>query len=61
MEKWGALACVLNGLSAGLFQSGHMPGMWARFPVGGVQQTTTHRGFSLSLSPFLPLSKNKLI
>ena len=23
-------------------QSGHMPGLWARSPVGGVREATTH-------------------
>ena len=39
------------------FQSGHMPGNWtlrARFPVGGMQEATTHWCFSPSLSPCLP-------
>ena len=39
-------------------QSELMPGLWARSPVGGTQETTTHWCFSPSLSPFL-LSKNK--
>ena len=34
--------------------SGHMPGLWARSPVGGARETTTHWCFSPSLSPFLP-------
>ena len=33
-------------------QSGHMPGLWARSPVGAPRETTTHWGFS----PSLPLS-----
>ena len=37
-------------------QSGHMPGLQARSPVGGTQEATTHWCFSPSLSPFLPLS-----
>ena len=37
-------------------QSGHMPGLWARSTVGGVQEATTHRWFFASFSPFLPLS-----
>ena len=37
-------------------QSGHMRGLWARSPVGGVQEAITHRCFSPSLSPSLPLS-----
>ena len=37
-------------------QSGHMPGLWARSPVGGVQEATTYWYFSPSLSPSLPLS-----
>ena len=32
-------------------QSGHMPGLQARFPVGGDREATTHWYFS----PFLPL------
>ena len=37
-------------------QSGHMPGLQARSPVGGTQEATTHWFFSPSLSPSLPLS-----
>ena len=40
-------------------QSGHMPGLQARSPVGGTQEATTHWCFSPLLSPSLPLSKNK--
>ena len=36
-------------------QSGHMPGMWAKFPVWGAWEATTHWCFSPSLSPSLPL------
>ena len=53
--------CLFNS------QSGHRPGLWARSPVGGMWEATTHwTSLSLSLfslSPFLsplpPLSKNK--
>ena len=40
-------------------QSGHMPGLWARSPVGDTQEATTL--MLVSLSSFLPspLSKNK--
>ena len=34
---------------------GHMPGLQARSPVGGVQEATTHCCFSPSFSPSLPL------
>ena len=37
-------------------QSGHMPGLWARSPVGGAREATTHWCLSLSPSPSLPLS-----
>ena len=37
-------------------QSGHMPGLRARCPVGGAREATTHWCFSSSLSPSLPLS-----
>ena len=37
-------------------QSGHMAGLWARSPVGGAREATTHWCFSPSLSPSLPLS-----
>ena len=37
-------------------RSGHMPGLWARSPVGGVWEATTHWYFSPSLSPSLPLT-----
>ena len=36
-------------------QSGHMPGLWARSPVGGAREETTHWCFSPSLSPSLSL------
>ena len=39
---------------------GHMPGLWARSPVEGAGEATTHSCFSPSLSPSLPLSKNKI-
>ena len=38
------------------FCSGHLPALWARSPVGGVQEATTHWCFSPFLSPSLPLS-----
>ena len=37
-------------------QSGRMPGLGARSSVGSVWEATTHRCFSPSLSPSLPLS-----
>ena len=37
-------------------QSGHLPGLWARSPVRGVQEAITHWCFPPSLSPSLPLS-----
>ena len=54
----------LSGLSASLpprgrpfdSQSGHMPGLRARFQVGDVREATTHGCFSPSLSGSLPLS-----
>ena len=56
----------LSGLSAILrtgrlqvwFQSGQMPGLRTRSPVGGAWETTTHWCFSPFLSPLL--SKNKI-
>ena len=38
---------------------GHMSGLWARSPVGGVWETTTYWCFSPSLSLTLPLSKKR--
>ena len=38
---------------------GPMPGLQAMFPVGGAWEATTGKCFSPSLSPSLPLSKNK--
>ena len=35
-------------------QSGHMPGLQARSPVGGTKEATTHWCFSPSLSPPFP-------
>ena len=37
-------------------QSGHMPGLQAKSPVGAAQEATTHWCFSPSLSTFLSLS-----
>ena len=37
-------------------QAGHMPGLQARSPVGGVWEATTHWCFSPSLSSSLPFS-----
>ena len=37
-------------------QSGHMPRLQARSPIGGAQEAATHWCFSLSLSPSLSLS-----
>ena len=31
--------------------SGHMPGLWARSPFGGVREAATHLCFSPSLPP----------
>ena len=36
-------------------QSGHMPGLQARSPVGSTREATTHWCFFTSLSPSLPL------
>ena len=49
------LACKLKGHWFDS-QSGPMRGLWARSPVGGVWEATTHQCFSPSLSPSLPLS-----
>ena len=37
-------------------KSGHMPGLWARSPVGVTREAMAHWCFSPSLSPSLPLS-----
>ena len=50
-----ALACESKGHRFDS-QSGHMPGLWARSPVEGIQEATTH--WSLPLSFPSPLSKN---
>ena len=42
-------------------QSGHMPGLWARSPVGGIRETTNYILMFLSLSPSLALSLKKYI
>ena len=42
------LACKPKGLQFDS-QSGHMPRLWARCPVGGVWEATTHWCFSFSL------------
>ena len=50
-----------SGLCVGLqTKSGLMPGLWARSPVQGVQEATTHWYFSPSLSPFPSLFKKKI-
>ena len=50
-----ALACKLKGCWFNS-QSGHMPGLWARCPVGGTWEATTYWCFSFSpsLSASLP-------
>ena len=40
-------------------RSGHMPGLWARFPVVGAWEATTHWCFSPSPPPFPSLKVNK--
>ena len=50
-----AWACELKGRWFD-YQTGHMPGLWARSPVGGMGEATTHWCFCPSLSPSLPLS-----
>ena len=42
-------------------QSGHMPGLRARSPVGGTWEATTHQCFSPSLSPPICLKINKIL
>ena len=42
-------------------QPGHMPGLWARSPIRGMWEATTHWRFSPSLSPSLPLSLKALV
>ena len=42
-------------------QSGHMPGLWARSPVGGAQEATTHWCFPFSSpSPLINKKCNKI-
>ena len=63
-EPWLAW---LSGLSAGLqtkghqfnSQSGDMPGLWARSPVGGARERQPHIDVSLPFSLPSSLSKNK--
>ena len=50
-----ALACEPKGHKFDS-QSGHIPALQARSPVGDAQEATTHWCFSPSLSPTLPLS-----
>ena len=59
LSEWST-GCEPKGLRFDS-QSGHMPGLLAKSPVGGAQEATTHRCFSPSLSLSLALSKNKLI
>ena len=49
------LACELKGHQFDS-QPGHMPGLQARSPVGGMQESTTHWCFFPCLSLSLPLS-----
>ena len=60
MAQW--IECWPANQSHGLdSQSGHMPGLQARSPVGGTQEATTHCCFSPSLSPSLPIClRNKI-
>ena len=42
VAQWFELGSA-NGRVAGLIPSReHMPGLWARFPVGGARDSTTH-------------------
>ena len=41
-------------------QPGHMPGLWARSPVGSSREATTHWCFSLILPPFPSLKIKKI-
>ena len=50
-----APACKPKGLQFNS-QSGHMPGLHARSPIGGTWEAITHWCVSPSLSPSLPLS-----
>ena len=55
IERWP----VKQRVSGSILRSGHMPGLQARSPVGGVQEVTTHWCFSPSvLLPSFP-SKSK--
>ena len=61
LEKWyspgwytsvdWAQACKAKGHQFDS-QSGHLPGLWAKYPVGGAQEATTHWCFPLFLLPF---------
>ena len=42
-------------------QTGHMPGLWAGSPVGGLQKATTRWCFSLSSSLSLSLKINEIL
>ena len=50
------LACKPKGVQFDS-QSGHMPGLWARSPVGGTWEATTHWCFSPTLYPPFPSLK----
>ena len=51
------LLCSFSSVLSMDSQSGHVPGLQARSPVGSVWEATTHWCFSPSLSPSLSLSK----
>ena len=55
VPAWEPKGCRLDT------QSGHMPGLPARSPVGSAWEAMTHWYFSPSLSPSPPLSKNNKI
>ena len=59
MAQWIEHWPVNEKVTSSIPSLGHMPGLWARSPVGGAQEATTQWCFSSSLSPSLPLSKNK--
>ena len=55
VAQWIECWPVTQRVASSIPSLGHMPGLWARSPVGGALVATTYPCFSSSLSPSLPL------
>ena len=51
VAQWIECWPVTQRVASSIPSLGHMPGLWARSPVGGAREATTHWYLSLSLPP----------